>query len=87
MKDALAIGEKRVKVVFVFGLIVVMVGAYFVGGNKGMGAGMLGAGFALMITALNQAFGWESQKLQTEYDEEIKALLTEIRDKDCCSKK
>ena len=74
MKDALANGEKRVKVVFTFGVIVLMAGAYFVGGNEGMGAGMLGAGFALMITALNQFFAWDSQKLQTEHDEEIKAL-------------
>ena len=46
-----------------------------------MGAGLLAAGFALLITTLNQAFTWERQKLQSEYDEEIKALLTEIRDK------
>ena len=43
--------------------------------NEGMGAGLLAAGFALLITALNQAFTWERQKLQSEDDEEIKALL------------
>ena len=82
MKDALAISEKkRIGWIAAIGVFAGFAGAYMVGGNEGMGAGLLAAGFALLITALTQVFTWERQKLQSEYDEEIKALLTEIRDK------
>ena len=85
MKDALAISEKRIWLVGLLGVIAGMAGAVMLGGSDGVGAALLAAGFALLITALNQAFTWERQKLQSEYDEDIKLLLTEIRDKDCCS--
>ena len=87
MKDVLAVTEKRIRLVAAIGVVAGGAGAYMVGGSEGTGVGLLAAGFALLITALNQAFTWEKQKQQDEYDEAIKKLLTEIRDKDCCSKK
>ena len=89
---ALEIAKKRIYIVGAVGVIAGTLGAYIQAGvilkeSGGLGLALLGVGFSLLIAALNQAFTWERQKLQNEYDEEIKTLLTEIRDRDCCSRK